>query len=148
MNVIRIEIQDEQLDRLFSRLIDANLRLRPLMADIAEVLVASTRRRFDTKRGPDGVPWEALAPETIAEKIEAGVPNPESILERWGYLRDLINSAFGDDFAEVSSSRVYAATHQFGRGGIPARPFIGLSPEDLQEIVEAARDYEATAAGQ
>ena len=29
---------------------------------------------------------------------------------------------------------VYAATHQFGRGNIPARPFLGVSDENVEDI--------------
>jgi phage gpG-like protein len=41
----------------------------------------------------------------------------------------------------VGTNKVYAATHQFGRGAIPARPFLGLSEEDVRDAVETLADH-------
>jgi phage gpG-like protein len=38
----------------------------------------------------------------------------------------------------IGSNQIYASTHQFGRGAIPARPYLGLSTNDEQSIIELA----------
>lgn len=63
----------------------------------------------------------------------------------------------GDDGVAIGSPMIYAATQQFGAkrgafgktkrgapvpwGDIPARPFLGLSAEDVETILELAADY-------
>jgi phage gpG-like protein len=47
----------------------------------------------------------------------------------------------GTTYAEVGTNVVYAATHQFGRGAIPARPFLMLQDEDRPAICDVLRDY-------
>jgi phage virion morphogenesis protein len=115
--------------------------MRPLMGEFVEILLEGARRRFDEKVGPDGLPWAALTPETIERKREKGAPKPESILVEWGNMVGQMTNDYGKDWAEVTVPAIQAATHQFGRGGIPARPFLGVSAEELAEMLEAAQDY-------
>ena len=44
---------------------------------------------------------------------------------------------------EVGSNLKYAATHQFGRGNIPPRPFLGLSDQDKRKIDAIIRSWAA-----
>lgn len=44
--------------------------LRPYFEVLGKSFVTSTHRRFETHRGPDGAPWKALAPATIAKRQE------------------------------------------------------------------------------
>lgn len=41
----------------------------------------------------------------------------------------------------VGSPLIYASTHQFGRGNIPARPFLGISKADENVIEQELIDY-------
>jgi len=65
-----------------------------------------------------------------------------------GQLAASISRKYTENEAMVGTNLVYAAIHQFvgraGRGGkaeIPARPYLKLTEEDLNEIKKAVIDY-------
>ena len=126
---------------------------RPMLLDIGEALVNSTRDRFSAQRGPDGQTWKSLSPRYLQTKS----PNPGKILQRRGDLvRQIIPQVEGATLL-VGTDRVYGAVHQFGAlkgafgktrrgapipwGDIPARPFLGISDDDAAEIIAIARDH-------
>lgn len=145
--MIQITLDDreikEALERLRSRVADTG----PAMHDIGQTLMARARRRFETSTGPDGRAWEPNAPATIAAYLGryGGSYKKDGSLSKKGAARAAgkkpligeskqlqnIHYAAGRDWAEVGSSRLYAAIHQFGgtagrgrRVTIPARPFL------------------------
>ena len=123
------------------------------LREIGDVLTASTKRRFAAQTDPDGHRWAPLSPVTLARKT-----NPR-ILTMHGYLGDGIRSQLldGGKAVAVGTDRVYGAAMQFGMakgyagtnrrgrpipwGDIPARPFLGLSAQDRDEIREILADY-------
>lgn len=126
---------------------------RPMLLDIGEALVNSTRDRFSAQRGPDGQTWKSLSPRYLQTKS----PNPGKILQRRGDLvRQIFPQVEGATLL-VGTDRVYGAVHQFGAlkgafgktrrgapipwGDIPARPFLGISDDDAAEIIAIARDH-------
>lgn len=145
-----IEVDDAQAQRWFGKLIERGQHLGGLMADIGEVLTESTQRRFDTGIGPDGIAWEPLA--------DGSGRTP---LRLTGRMRDEIFPTAGDDWVEISATARQARWHQEGTDpfvilakdkkalswpggpgprkkvnhpGLPARPFIGVSAEDAEQI--------------
>ncbi len=44
--------------------------LTPALRGIGEILVESTKKRFDTSTGPDGQQWERLAAATVLGRLE------------------------------------------------------------------------------
>ena len=134
---LEIHINDRQLQgglrALQARLSD----LRPVFQDLGEALLNSTRERFTTQRAPDGSPWAALSPTYQARKS----PNAHLILTLNGYLRGTLNVQASKDTLRIGTPLIYGATHQFGRGPIPARPFLGLSDDDLTMIQEAMQEW-------
>jgi phage virion morphogenesis protein len=137
----------------FSRLADFFRSPDPLMAEIGEMLVSSTKERFQpgNQAGPDGQKWAPNSPVTLARK------KPQTnILTHRGLLGDSIRYQVTDRGRNVSvgSDRVYAAMMQYGGtkrqfphlwGDIPARPFLGLSTDDRQAIREIMRRYRGMA---
>ncbi|HLD66044.1 MAG TPA: phage virion morphogenesis protein [Pseudomonas sp.] len=126
---------------------------KPLLLDIGEMLVNSTRDRFSSEQGPDGQAWAALSPRYLATKS----PNPGKVLQRRGDLvRQIFPQVEGATLL-VGTDRVYGAVHQFGAlqgkfgktkrgapipwGNIPARPFLGLSDADENELTLIALDH-------
>lgn len=126
---------------------------RPMLLDIGEALVNSTRDRFSAQRGPDGQTWKSLSPRYLQTKS----PNPGKILQRRGDLvRQIFPQVEGATLL-VGTDRVYGAVHQFGAlkgafgktrrgapipwGDIPARPFLGISDDDAEEIIAITRDH-------
>ena len=150
---IRIEFDDREAQEALDKLIAAGTDLTPLMRDIGEHLLNTTRERFVTQTAPDGTPWAPLSESTKRRKKR----NRDKILTRDGFLRG--NLAYRADATSVvvGSPSIYAGTHQFGAyegsfgyafggipipfGDIPARPFLGLSDDDEAEITALVTDY-------
>jgi len=144
-----------------SDLDEALVRLQPVFDfDTAEVTPAlaalgesQTRRRIEEeKTAPDGTPWP--------ENLEG-----TSILRKTGRnLLDSIASTYDAEAAEWGAAWEYAHVHQLGAvieakdaerlaftvGGmfvrpkkvtIPARPFVGLSDSNKQEMIDLVTDF-------
>ena len=118
--------------------------------EIAEKGENATRMRFRTETAPDGSRWKP----SLRVQISGGLTLSQS-----GMLFDSLSSQSGADFAEWGVNRIYAAIPQFGgtirarnagalrfrlaNGGfatvkavkMPARPFLGISPDDASDIV-------------
>ena len=129
------------LDALHQRVqVMSGLDTTNLMPRLGEYLLARTQDRFKTQTDPDASPWDALAPHTTKRKKY----NPTKVLTERGFLRkDLRYQVLNKTTVQVGSNLEYAATHQFGRDKIPARPFLGLSPQDHQEIRAIISDLAA-----
>ena len=140
----KMEFDDHDFQRVCSQLIGRGQRLQPLMLDLGEMLLDSTRQRFATKTAPDGSAWKPLKPATLKRKKGRG-----SLLVLDGYLRDLMRAEADDDSVEVGSAQVYAALHQFGgapgmkpgTADVEARPFLGLSIDDRRNVLDIAMAY-------
>lgn len=145
MSGLRFEIDTKAtaIRKTLARFTDLNPDL--LLDPIGALVVSQTQRRIDTeKAGPDGTPWE---------------PNSQGseILVESGALRDTIDYEVGGSSVEVGSPLIYAPVQHFGAtivprqaqslvfsiGGrltfakkvtIPARPFLGLSPQNIAEL--------------
>ena len=156
---ITVEIDDAQVRRALSRLAAAVADMTPAMDDVGHHLVNTTRQRFFDEQAPDGTPWAPLSPVTQRrQKRNAG-----KILTEEGTLRGGIAHQPGPDGVDVGASIIYAGVHQFGArkgafgatskggpipwGDIPARPFLGLSDDDEEEIAEIIADYLRAALG-
>jgi len=151
--VISIKVDIDELNRALARIEGiADAPLEELADGIGRLVQEQTRRRIEEeKTSPESVPWR---------------PNREDtpILYRTGALSrsvDYVASAAG---VTVGSGLVYAGVHQGGAtirptsakalafqlGGrlvfarsvtVPARPWLGLSADHRDEIVEAAEDW-------
>lgn len=136
--------------------------MRPAYAMIGEVLTESTKERFDTSTSPDGARWAPLAEETVLGRLAeiSGVYTKKKSgkLSKKGQravmgMRPLVDSGILQDTiawqadatsAQIGTNRFAgewdggAAVHQFGNrdGTIPARPFLGVSPQDETTILE------------
>ena len=150
---IQIELDDQQARDALRRLIHSGQDLSPVLRDIGEHLLNTTRQRFNDEQDPDGKPWEPLSPTTIARKKR----NQDKILIQDGHLQGTLNYRVGKDHIDIGSPRIYAGVQQFGAakgafgttrkghpipwGNIPARPFLGLSAQDDREIRTVVRDF-------
>jgi phage virion morphogenesis protein len=126
---VRVEWQGlDTAQRVLSGLAIAGRNLFPLMDEIGGALETSTRVRFEDGDGPDGKRWtpSKRGGQTLVDT---------------GRLLASITSNASRTSVEVGSNLIYAATHQFGRDAIPARPFLGLSVDDGREIEAIVEDY-------
>ena len=107
------------------------------MADNLGNLIAdqTVRRIKNEKTAPDGTPWAPWS-GAYAKTRNTGNRHAQSLLidsERLGLLGSIQQYVSGD-VVTVGSNMVYAAIHQFGGRGIPARPYLGLSEQNRREI--------------
>lgn len=136
---VRLTLDTRNLDGLHHRIEGlAGMDTSSLMPRLGEALLASTQDRFNTETAPDGTPWQVLQPRTIKRKRH----NPARILTERGFLhRSIHYQILSPSSVVVGTNLVYGATHQYGRGGIPARPFLGLSDQDRSRIQDVIRDW-------
>lgn len=140
--------------KVFAQLAKGDLSV--VTAGIGEVLVSSTIQRFRAQAGPDGTPWAPLKrPRRPRKGKAARATGGVKILVDTARLQNSIHAELGDDSVEINTQKagtdvVYAATHQYGDSGrdklgrarnIPARPFLGITPEDEEEIAALVTDY-------
>lgn len=149
---IDVRIDDKAVKAAFRKLAIAfSGNTRPIMAAIGTALVGSTQRRFSTQTDPDGNHWLAVNQDYAATKRNV------RILTESGRLRSSINSRPSNDEVRIGTNVVYAAIHQFGgtisaKGGgflsfriggqfikvrsvkIEARPYLGISADDREEV--------------
>lgn len=163
--MIKIELDDQAVQAAFARLAQAGANLHPLMQAMGEFLTETTRQRFQTSTAPDGSRWAPNAEVTYVRllgkytgsygkqgKISAAgsrrAMSKKPLIGETGALSTTINYRAGANFVEIGSPMAYAAVHQFGArrhsfsggktpwGDIPARPFLGISPEARDNIQE------------
>lgn len=145
-----------------------------LMDGIGEMMVSSTLQRFEDEEGPDGKAWRPSIRATPSEDTRAPVRRGKDgrllkgsgrkikgrkggkTLTDTARLRGSIeHRATGDEVTvgSVTGSNVeYARIHQMGgmagRGKsveLPARPFLGASEQDAEDIREMIGDFLADA---
>lgn len=154
--MIEIEVDDAQVLYELQRLADSVLDSEPVLMLIGEKLVESTKARFANKTAPDGSQWERNSDTTInlEWKRRDGSIRPakarDDPLVGEGTLGETINYKINGDELLIGSNMEYAAMMQFGGtkaefphllGDIPARPFLGISNDDRDEILVVLSDY-------
>ena len=123
----------------------------------------STLQRFKQSKGPDGRRWKT----SVRAAQEGG-----KTLVQTAQLRNSIKVKSDETGFAVGTNAKHAATHQFGEPGrtirarrakalrfqiggrwvskkqvrikIPARPFLGLSEEDMQDLKATVEDFIGT----
>lgn len=139
-----IQVKLEGLAGLQNRLARVQARARnpeTLAAGLAAMMEAQVKRRIqDEKTDPEGQPWVEWSAEYAASR-----KGNHSLLMFEGHLRDSIAGESDRKSATVGSSQIYAGVHQFGYGGVPARPYLGLSPDNVKEIDALVTDWLAGA---
>jgi phage virion morphogenesis protein len=144
---------DGDTDALLERLRKLSaINRADVMHAIAEGIRTSTEERFRTETAPDGRKWTP----SIRAQEEGG-----KTLTKTAALKKSIRAQSGIAGAAVGTNLIYAATHQYGdertirakngrylrfkvngqwvsvpsvRVSIPARPFLGISSEDEEDI--------------
>ncbi len=132
--MIEIEINNaQQIASILNKLANAAQDRTPLMRSIAGTMESAVLQNFDVGGRPK---WLGL-------KYRQGTPLVDT-----ENLMNSITSYYDNDSAEVGTNEPYAAIHQFGgkagRGrkvDIPARPFLVLTPQDEDDILEDVQAY-------
>lgn len=143
--MIEISISTANLERALQRMQEAATHLTPLFKDIGEHLVNTTTRRFEDGKAPDGAPWQTNSAITLA-----GKKDNRPLIGETRLLSTEIHYAASNSMVMIGSNKEYAAMQQFGGkksqfphlwGDIPARPFLGVSRDDEEEILALTQDH-------
>ena len=148
MAEITVTVDDAALQAALRRAKERLTHTRPLMAGISNLLLEALEDNFQQERDPDtGSPWPELALSTRQQRAKQG-KWPGQILQVSGQLAASVTNDYDDTTATVSTGKEYAAIHHFGgmagrgrRVRIPARPFLGIGPQDKAAIVEMVESY-------
>lgn len=132
-------IPDKEIAARLRALADAGEDLEPAFIDIGESLLNSHRERWDSQVDAEGNPWEPLNPKYQARKKK----NADKILVLEGFMRDTLAYNTSPSSLELGTNRIQGASMQFGDEdrGIPARPFLGISADDEQMIIDTLHDH-------
>jgi phage virion morphogenesis protein len=109
--------------------------LTPAMRIIAFYGENKIRKSFATETDPTGKPWLPSQ-----RKLKRG----GKTLTLTGALASSTSSRYSATSATWGTNRPqYDYMHQFGSetNHLPARPFIGITPEDVKKITEIIMDY-------
>ena len=144
-NPIEIKFDNQEVNKRLLELAQRGENLRPLMKNIAGILAYSTEKNFANEGRPDK--WLDLSERTKKQRKKTG-HWPGQILQVSGQLASSINTYYDDESAVIGSNLDYAAIHQLGgQAGknksvsIPARPYLLLTDENLEEILEATEGF-------
>ena len=110
---ITVGLDDLAARERLRSLVERMDRRRPFYADVGEIMVASTGRRFAAETGPDGRRWTPLARATIKARQRRGRA-ALSILRERGHLAGSINYVATDSEVRIGTPVESAAIHQLG----------------------------------
>ncbi|MGE9985347.1 phage virion morphogenesis protein [Desulfovibrio sp. SGI.169] len=131
-----------------------------LMESVGEALRAGTLKRFEHEEDPTGKKWKSSA---------RAAAKGGKTLDKEGHLKDSIDYSATPDKVMVGSNLPYARIHQLGgtirakkgkylkfkglngedvfvkEAKITARPYLGVSKEEMEEVRETMADFLAGA---
>lgn len=163
-----VEFKSDAVDAALRKLEAQISDLRPLMNEIGEEMLTTTERRFEQGVAPDGTPWAPKSPATLAayeargQRVDtrplfgpniSGVPLRQSLFHETDRNQLMLGTnaiqaavmqfgakkgAFGSYQVELGQNTVTASIPW---GDIPARPFLGVSQIDEENILSLVSDY-------
>ena len=142
---IEIKIDNKDVERKLLELAQKGENLRPLMKNIAGIFASATEENFKNEGRPDK--WTELSEATKKQRTKQK-KWPGQILQVSGQLASSISTQYDDESAVIGSNLDYAAIHQLGgqagknkKVTIPARPYLKLTDDDFNEILDAIEQY-------
>jgi len=148
--MITIQINSGEVTAALTRLQRSSSDLTDAMDKIGEHIASFVDLNFRDATDPEGVAWEALKPETVAQRRNGG----NKPLNDTGRLKSSITYNSSSNSVVIGTNvlddngQSYAATHQFGDSArhIPARPFLanedGTIPQDWEsDIVDIIHEH-------
>lgn len=142
---IEIKIDNKDVERKLLELAQKGENLRPLMKNIAGIFASTTEENFKNEGRPDK--WTELTEATKKQRTKQK-KWPGQILQVSGQLASSISTQYDDESAVIGSNLDYAAIHQLGgqagknkKVTIPARPYLKLTDDDFNEILDATKNF-------
>jgi phage virion morphogenesis protein len=159
--MIYFKIPDFKPFKVFAKGAEQLKDFTPVMARIAAMLEGYVQENFQQEGRPK---WKPLNPVYAAQRGNG------RILQDTGQLSGSVQPGYGQNYARVSTNKIYARIHHFGgiikpKQGkalsfsmagikyvrrsvtIPARPFMTITREDKEEVTAEIKDYVARRLG-
>lgn len=157
--MITIEINDAEISAALGRVSQILSDATGMMNEIGDYLVEKTENRFKSQTAPDGTAWAPRAPSTLNRYKKAGIKFG-GILHVSGQLGQSIFHEHNSTSVRIGTPEKYAGIQQLGAaqgafgafmgkdkngrdhfhhlpwGDIPARPFIGVSDEESEGVLD------------
>ena len=142
---VEIKIDNQEVTERLLELARRGENLRPLMKNIAGIFASSTEDNFREEGRPEK--WTDLAGATKKKRAKKR-KWPGQILQVEDKLATSFNTQYDDNSAVIGSNLDYARIHQLGgnagknhKAEIPARPYLKLTNDDLEEILNVITIY-------
>ncbi len=127
--VLVIDVKD--VNTAIDKISNIHLNMKRALSEVGEYLVSETMFRFDSESDPFGNKW---VPSKAAMK------EGRKTLTKRAFLRQSVTYNATENFLEygVGEFPPYAKIHQYGgkygHAVLPARPYLGISEADENEI--------------
>ncbi|MDO7829466.1 phage virion morphogenesis protein [Providencia huashanensis] len=155
---MRVESQIDvtPIQQAFKRLQQLGTDTTPITRGIAAVLASESEDAFASETDPNtGKKWSPLSPR-YQEKLDDSGRNGLMLQRSQGGLAMSLTTTYDATRAAIGSNKVYAALHQWGGqptmpaapAAVPARPYMGLSPQGVADIVDIIRQKHEEASRQ
>lgn len=109
--------------------------LDTVMGEISLYMERETRLNFAKEYDPDGVPWAALSPSTLARK------KTRAILRETSQLASSVSSTSSKEESRVFITDPKGIYHQTGTTKMPARPILGIGDRQRKNIEKMFRRH-------
>lgn len=136
--MIQITVTTDNINKMMRELESTIKDLSPPLKQFGNYYEKETEQQFKQEVDPDGIPWAALAPSTLAEKRRLGYP--DTILTRTGKMRRSLKIRVSDRAFEVTVD-FPAQFHQRGTSKMPQRRILGMSRDRRRKLRDEVRVY-------
>lgn len=138
----RIHVDSDQVEAMLRELDNRMKDYKPVFRKAAIYMEGSIGKNFRAQGRP--TKWAPLKPKTLAARRKKG--SGAKILQDSGLLKASVTSNLEIKRMtkleyEFGTAKIYAATHQYGRGKIPARPFLLFQDSDEKAIRRIFEDH-------
>ncbi|KLV09660.1 hypothetical protein ABT56_00385 [Photobacterium aquae] len=133
------------MNRQLKDVADKISNLQPLYDQIGEYLLTVHHNRWRLQQSPQGLPWQPLASNYKQRKPV----NQQWILVLNDHLRQSLTYWYDEQGLAFGTALEYGAIHHYGGqqdmpphlAAIPARPWLGVSQDDISEIYDILGDF-------
>ena len=147
---MEVYVKTVDLEKLFDKMNksrDIVKDMSPFWRTAGDRIKRKSMECFRKEQDPEGRPWKPWSPAYRA-LVLSGQMRPKGkkkhlshkILQDTGELRRSINTRVFRDRVIIGSNLEYADKHQLGLG-VPARPFIGVTRDDMTFIRKKLKQY-------
>lgn len=131
---LHYQFEVKAIQQAFRRLASEGGNLLDAKRKIAGVLRSEAEFAFEREQTPEGEGWKPLNEDYRLRRFKQGYTGNK--LQCTGMLLKSVNVDYGDNFVVIGAAEPYGQYHQLGTKKMPARSFMGLGQDGVDEIVD------------